>query len=524
MRRPLRVRLIRATRLAIRELRGTSSRTAFDAAGMHRLLLDWIAAARPADDEIKGELRLLRARARQLARNNSYARRYCRLLVNNVVGPTGIQLQARIRNGTTFDRVINAEIEAAWNKWSTEPVTVDGRLTLRQLENLLVKTQGVDGEAFVRIWRGFAGNPFGLALQTIDADMIDERLNRPRRGDQNEIRMGIEIDSVGRPVGYHVWRTATISGVELTRERYFVPADEMIHLYSPDRVNQTRGVTSLHSIMIAAHMLDKYEESEAVAARVSAAKMGFIVSDPNAALSDTSGEATPAIMDANPGSIEELAFGKRFEAWDPQHPTSQFGAFCKELKRKIASGVSVFYNVLANDAEGVSYSSMRSFSLIERDDWKQIQRDFVDGWRRRLYREWIGSALLTGAVRLPSRNPNRYLDVLHRCRGWDWIDPEKAAKGAIIGINSGLGTRTAFLAERGLDLEDVFQELKRENDLAALYGISIDGESGGDERLTAEEWEEQKAAEAGDGEGSNGDGRATTASSSHVLSRLAGRT
>ena len=502
MRRPLRERLVRATRLMIRELRGSSSRTAFDAAGINRLLLDWIAAARPADDEIQGELRMLRARARQLSRNNSYARRFCRLLVNNIVGPTGIQLQAKIRNGRDLDRKTNDAIEAAWNEWASEPVTVDGRLTLRQLENLLVKTQAVDGEAFVRVWRGF-DNRFGLAFQTIDSDLIDERYNRSARPGVNEIRMGIEIDGVGRPVGYHVLRSARIAGssVEITRERYFVPADEMIHLYSPDRVNQTRGVTTFHAIMIAAHMLDRYEESEAVAARVSAAKMGFIVSDPNSgAIGDTTTERSPATMDANPGSIEELPFGKRFEAWDPDHPTSQFGAFCKELKRKIASGLSVFYNVLANDAEGVSYSSMRSFSLIERDDWRQIQRDFVDGWRRRIYREWIGSALLTGALRLPSRTPDRYLDVAHRCRGWDWIDPEKAAKGAVLGIQNGLGTRTAFLAERGLDIEDVFRELARENDLAAEYGISIDGDPGDDERLTAEEWADKQAADdAGDG-------------------------
>jgi len=262
--------------------------------------------------------------------------------------------------------------------------------------------------------------------------------------------------------------------------------------------------TTLQEIFenVRAALQEKYHvEEKAVAARVSAAKMGFIVSDPNAPLADSTTEKSPATMDANPGSIEELPFGKRFEAWDPDHPTSQFGAFCKELKRKIASGLSVFYNVLANDAEGVSYSSMRSFSLIERDDWRQIQRDFVDLWRRRIYREWLDGALLTGALRLPSRNPNRYLAVAHRCRGWDWIDPEKAAKGAVLGIQNGLGTRTAFLAERGLDLEDVFRELKRENELAAEYGISIDGDPGDDdERLTAEEWADKQAADdAGDG-------------------------
>ena len=106
-----------------------------------------------------------------------------------------------------------------------------------------------DGEAFVRLWRGFEGNPHGLALQAIDADLIDETFNRPRRGSENEIRMGVEIDALGRPVGYWVWNPGSASGLDLLRERYFVPASEMLHLYDPDRVNQTRGVTWVHSVI-----------------------------------------------------------------------------------------------------------------------------------------------------------------------------------------------------------------------------------------------------------------------------------
>jgi len=146
------------------------------------------------------------------------------------------------------------------------------------------------------------------------------------------------------------------------------------------------------------------------------------------------------------------------------------------MLRKIASGFSVFYNVLANDAEGVSYSTMRSFALVERDDWRSIQQDFIDMWRRPLYSAWLGMALLTGSLKLPSRDPSRYLAVRHRPRGWQWIDPEKEAKAAVISIQNGLGTRTGFLAEKGEDIEDVFAELAREQELADQYGLRISTE------------------------------------------------
>ncbi|HOW83982.1 MAG TPA: phage portal protein, partial [Spirochaetota bacterium] len=107
-----------------------------------------------------------------------------------------------------FDKInllsLNAAIEAAWIAWANAPVTVDGKLTLRRLEKLIIKTVACDGEAFVRLWRGFEGNAHGLALQPIDADLLDEAFNRPRRASENEIRMGVEVDAIGRPVGYWV--------------------------------------------------------------------------------------------------------------------------------------------------------------------------------------------------------------------------------------------------------------------------------------------------------------------------------
>ncbi len=266
-RRPLHRRISRAFRLAWREIAGPDQRSAFDGAGIHRLLLDWIVQARSADEEIRGDIRILRARARELGRNNSYVKRYLRLLQNNVIGPMGIKLQAQVRSGGETDAETNRAIEAAWNEWANSPVTVDGKLTLRRFEKLILKTIACDGEAFIRLWRGFEGNAYGLALQAIDADLIDETFSRPRRGTENEVRMGVEVDALSRPVGYWVWNTTNASGIDIMRERYFVPAGEMLHLYDPDRMNQTRGVTWVHSVMVPAHMLNAYEESEAVAAR-----------------------------------------------------------------------------------------------------------------------------------------------------------------------------------------------------------------------------------------------------------------
>ncbi len=500
-RSPLRKRLPRAIRAMWQEMTG-HGRTAYDGAGMHRLLSDWVALAMSADDEIKGDLTVLRSRARELARNNSYAKRYFRLLVNNVVGPTGIGLQAKIIQGDGLDRETNAAIEASWNEWAREPVSVDGKQTLRQFEILLLKTLACDGETFVRLYRGHPTNRYGLALQFVDADLVDHRFNREPRAGKNEIRMGVEIDKFGAPVGYWIWDKPPSVAIASVRKRYFVAATDMRHIYVQDRVNQTRGVTWVHSVMVPAHMLDAYEQTEAVAARIGASKMGFIQKQEGAIGSGLASKKTPARMEASPGTFELLADGYEAKFWDPAHPTGQFASFVKQLLRKIASGFSVGYNVLANDAEGVSYSTMRSFALIERDDWRVIQEDLVDGWRTQLYRDWLGMALLTGSLKLGTRDPRLYMAVRHRPRGWPWVDPEKEVKASSLAIGNGLDSRTSVLAGKGVDIDDLFKELAEEKALAESYGISITADGPAEETKTKAEWEaeNEEDVDGGDGE------------------------
>lgn len=515
--RPLRQRVRRAASAAWREIAGTTrQRSEFAGAASNRLLLDWIARPKLADEEIRGDIKQLRSRARELSRNNSYAKRYFRLLANNVIGPGGITLQARLRNGTDFDAATNDMIEAAWKSWSSRPVTLDGKMTLRRFERLLIKTLACDGEALVRLWRSPAAR-FGLALQAIDADVLDETFDRPRQRDgENEIRMGVELDPLGRPVAYHLRQDLDSWRTNIARVRERVPADQIIHLYDPDRVNQTRGVTWLHSIMVPAHMLNAYEDSEAIGARIAASMGGFFI--PN---EDYGGEVSnePAEMEANPGTFQIGPANTTFAQFDPKHPTAQFGDFVKQLLRKIASGMSVFYNVLANDAERVTYSTMRSFMLVERDDWKAIAGDFIEMWRQPLYTCWLQCAMLSGAIPADFVGFERYLEVEHLSRGWNWIDPEKEANGLKIAVEEGFDTLTRIIPERtGRSFEDILIERKRERELAKQYRDPLfdRDKTAVAARPAAKDEDEEQDDETDDEPDDNGNGRTARAAINRV--------
>ena len=453
-------------------LSGKRSLTVFSGAQGGRLTLDWFASILSADQETKGNLRILRARAREMSRNNPVAKSYLKILLGNVLGERGIGYQPQVRNSDgQLNQAFNAKIETAWQEWSKKGnCTVDGKLSFRGVCNLILKNVAVDGEVFVRQVRGF-NNKFRVALQLIDADQVDHLFSRFASRTENEIRMGVEVDVWGRPVAYHVnERHPSDLGGSLVRTR--IPADQILHLYDPERINQTRGVTWFHPCMMELRMLGGYVEAELISARISAAKMGFIVNTDPASFVEGNTDAEYKI-DAQPGVIEQLPPGVDFKAWSPEHPAVAFPMFVKAMLRFVASSLGVSYNALASDLEGVNYSSMRSGMLIERDQWKMLQTLLTEQLTEPIFESWISLALLSGALVLDSRDPARFLAGKWEPRGWMWVDPLKDVQSSILAIGAGLTSRDKVIAEQGGDVAEVFEQLKEEKDLAEKYGLEL---------------------------------------------------
>lgn len=472
---------------------------AFKGAEGGRLFLDWIwAPLVAADQEMRAEMRSLRANARELARNNPYVRQYLALLVANVIGPKGVRLQGQVRrNDGTLATTINDKIERHWYRWGRS-VTVDGRQSLQRLSTALLKAVAVDGEAFVRKVYGYPHNSYRFALQPLDADLLDHEYNMPAGDGKNEIRLGVEVDSWLRPVAYHFWdRHPDDLNTTLPRKRERIPADEIYHLYDPDRVNQTRGVTWFKAVMRSLKMLAGYVEAELVAARTASAKMGWL-SYKDASAFDPPEPGAVQTMDAEPGTVETLPPGMEFVPWSPEHPSTAFPPFVKQILRETACGLRVSYNALANDLEGVNYSSMRSGLLIERDWWRVLQRWWIECFLDRVYRDWLSTALLAGELVLDTRDPRRFEEVKWQPRGWAWVDPLKDVQAAILAISAGLGSRTGALAEQGDDFEDVIADLQEESALAAEAGLSFElstrRRSGGEEPQDDEDPDDAAAA------------------------------
>lgn len=453
---------------------------AYEGAALNRLTSDWVfAPILSANQEIKGGHRTLVARGREIARNDPHGKRALSLFAINVVGRKGIGLQPRVRRADDeFDKPVNKTLLRGFQEWSRpENCSVTRRHSRADIERRAMKGLIRDGEAIVRMIPAYRGNRFGFALQEIDPDQLDITFNREAGNGLNAIRYGIEIDNWGAPVAYHLW-SGHPSEAE-RRKRVPVPASEIIHLFFAERVGQLRGVTHFAPAMLRMHMLDGYAEAELTAARVGASKMGWFYWDTqNGAVPDPNLPKVEPRMEAEPGTFDWLPYGAKAQTFDPQHPNGNYDAFTKTILRNIATALDLSYSSLTGDLSDVNFSSIRAGILVEREIYMMMQDWMIDLFHRRIYAEWLKWSITTGALELPSFDHTAYLEADWQGRRWSWVDPEKEVNAAIKAIGAGLDSRTRITAEQGLDVEEIFADLDRENQLADEYAITLSLEPG----------------------------------------------
>ena len=457
------------------------SQRAYAGAGVGRLTSDWSALTTSADSEIVTSLRLLRARSRELVRDNEYASNAVRIVQNNVIG-CGIGLQAQVVNGQgKLQDNINDAIETAWANWSDRKVChTAGLLGFADIERLVVGQLVEAGEVLVRkIKRPFGGSKIPFALEVIEADRLMDQYQTARAPNGNGIRMGVESDEWGRPVAYWLhpnhpgdYQFASFQPSKFLR----VPAEEIIHLYIVDRVPQTRGVPWFHATLKRMNNMAGYEEAEIVAARASANIVGFVISPETAPGDDV--QSGQRIIDSEPGTFKQLLPGEDFIGFNPSRPNSQMEPFMRFMLRSCAAGIGMSYESLSRDYSQSNYSSSRLALLDDRDLWRVLQGFFIRNFRAEIHKDWLEAAVLCGELAFPDFYSNRakYAAVRFKPRGWNWIDPTKEVTAYRLAVRAGFMTVADVIASTGggVDAEDVFKARRQELDMMAENDLIFD--------------------------------------------------
>jgi lambda family phage portal protein len=458
-------------------MRSPRASRSFAGAEQNRLTSSFKSAHFSLNQDLMMNGRFMVGRSRQLTRDNDYVKHWLRMCMNHIVGPEGFRLHVPCkRPDGSIDIADQLVVEQAFKRYCKRGVCeITARMSFRQVCRLLVLIAARDGDAIVRRVRNRKANDFGYQLQVIDPILLDWTYNAELGGGRR-VRMGVEVDENWRPVRYHFLTDTEMAG--MGTRRVPVDASEIWHWFIQEEPTQVRGYPWVHTAMRRLNDLGGYEQAAVIAARIGASKMGFYTQNvgPDGmpinpkALSDTQeggGEEEDddglgdLIKEAEPGVFELLPEGVGFQSFNPDYPHQNFGAFIKACLRGVSSGLGVDYNSLANDLEGVNYSSIRHGMLETRETWMDLQNWFKESFLEPFYSEWLEMAFVSGQLgALPVSKFAKYDVGEWQARRWSWVDPKNDTEAKLLEIDNGLASYSGYIREKGLDPETVWRELE----------------------------------------------------------------
>jgi len=477
-----RVRPERAARqepsLGIAPAASASRERSFQMARHTRLTSSWTkrTAYGDANQQIYADHLALLARAREQSINNGYAKRFYRLLKQNVVGSQGVQLMSKaVAADGKPDRVTRKLIELEWWKWCKRGnCDVTRTYSFWQFQRLWLETLARDGEVMVRIVRNYP-NRWGFALQILEVDRLDVTLNQ-ELSNGNRIRMGVERDAWEAPVAYWLLKAHPGDTYQVPAEEKYerIPVSECRHSFDPWRPHQSRGFTWTHASALDLHHLGEYRNSEMVAAERGAKITGVYEQNAEFIEEPEEGEDPGEIDEVvEAGSSKLLPYGVTWKPYNNTHPATNFAPFIKAGLRGVAAGFGPNYNKLAHDLEGVSFSSMRSGEQDDRDFYRDVQQLLITELLEMAGDCWLDMALLKGVINLPPRNFHLYGELSWAPRGWDWVDPSKDSKAATESIANRTKTRGDYIRQTGRDPDEVFAEMAEEEERLRELGLKF---------------------------------------------------
>lgn len=354
--------------------------------------------------------------------------------------------------------------------------------------------------------KGASGYPYETALKLIDADLVRDPIDQSSVYAHADIQGGVEKDSAGTVVAYHVWNSYPCDTYRSdkrsssTRIAVFDAAgDQQIwHVCDPERISQRRGVPLLAPAADALKQLTRLSEAELMSALLASFFTVFVrdmsglgaVMGPALTPEETiagGGRYSPTESEvgeryAEDGNDLEMGHGnvtyldekKEIDIADPGKTDKNFDAFFTSLAKQIcAAGNAPFEQVMLNYQS--SYTAAKAAS---NDVWNY--RTAARTVMNRKMNAVVYKAVLTeGILKGRLQAPRFFEDYAYTCAylraqwvgsGQGALDPLREAKASVISLNAFLTTHEQeYVAKHGGRWDTaMMQRAREEKQLDAL--------------------------------------------------------
>ncbi len=407
----------------------------------------------------------LKEQARYFDENLDIIRGSLNTLTQNVVGANGISIepQPRKANGEIDDTVAEA-ISEALDEWMEHP-EVTGEHDWSSCCRLLCRSWLRDGEVFSHRIRGnvkglkhFTQVPFSVEL--IDTDQVPLNLGLASK---KNVQQGIESNSWGRPVAYHLLPGNYQETLSSTTQR--ISSGVIDHLKMVDRIGQRRGISLFASILLRMDDIKDYEDSERIAAKIGAAMAGYIRKgspDMYAPTVDEDGELEARGMQFRSGMIfDDLRVGEEIGTIDTSRPNAQLESFRNGQLRAAASPIYQTYSSFSKNYDG-TYSSQRQELIEGYGAYAILASVMIAKIYKPTYKDWLSMAVLSGRITLPAgMSLLQASKALYTPPQMPWIDPVKESKSWETLQKNLFASEIEIIRKRGVSPRDIINQKKR---------------------------------------------------------------
>lgn len=420
----------------------------------------------------------LRGQVRHMERNNDIARGILRTMVNNIVGANGIGIepQPRRTDGTIHAEYADA-LRAAWRDWCITP-EVTWTHTFSACQRAMVRAWLRDGEAFAQHLSGQVpfldhGTIVPYSIEIFEADMVPLDLS-----DGSTLHQGVETNAWGRTVAYWVYKGHPKESLSLASGKAGmkrIPAANISQLALRDRIGQKRGISEFASIIARLEDIKDYEQSERVAAKISAALTAYVKKktpdsyDPNQnqphsprLKRDDEGYPLDRELRMEPGMIiDDLQTDEEIGLIDSKRPNPNLITFRQGQLRAVAAGVGSSYSSIARDYNG-TYSAQRQELVEQWVNYATLTDEFTGQFLQPVWQNFVTAAHLSGIVPRPRDcDPTGADDALFIAQSMPWIDPLKEATAYTTLVQAGFASEVEVMRKRGVNPRDLLDQISR---------------------------------------------------------------
>lgn len=435
----------------------------YEAAAQGRRTSGWARTTGDANTVSLSALAETRMHARDLIRNNAWARRAQRVIANNTAG-WGIVAKPVGLNAGEVARA--AELWKAWAE-STE-CDSEGRHTFYSIQHLAMKTIPEAGEILIRRrWRRSGdGLTIPLQLQILEPDHLDHSKNVTASQAGGPIIQGVEYDKIGRRAAYWLFPVHPGSGRSVgVSER--ISASEVLQVFYPERAGQARGVSWFAPAILNLKDLDEYDDAELMKQKIAACFAAFVTDVDGSGAPIGESSATDELVETfEPGMVAKLPPGKEVTFGTP--PQVVADSFAARNLRRVAAGLGVTYEDLTGDYSQVNFSSARLARLshwANVHDWRWNM--LIPSLCEPVWRWAMEAAVLAGEISAP-------LAAQWTPPPMPMIEPDKEGLAYSRLVRNGVMTLPEVIREQGRDPDAQLQEMAEWNAKVDAAGVKLD--------------------------------------------------